>query len=77
MMRELEAIKAAMECLKAHGGSYSELRARLGDEGAEEITVPASAVIEACAQLVEERGHRACATALRALRWEPAVTPQA
>jgi hypothetical protein len=67
-MTELEAMKQAMGSLKAHGGSYKELRARLGDNKQHS----AVEVVKACAELVRKCGHATCADGLLDLKWTDA-----
>lgn len=62
---EHAALKEAMSSLKAHGGSYRELRELLGegDKTAQEV-------IAACASLLRQRGHNTCADGLLELKWD-------
>ena len=64
-MTELQAMQEAMESLKAHGGTYKELKNLLGSE----TSHSGKAVISACAELLRKRGHYACANGLLKLRW--------
>lgn len=66
-MTELKAVEEALSTLKAHGGTYDELKIVLGAEPHE-----TAKIINACAELLRKRGHNACAESLLRLQWSPA-----